>query len=196
MNDKLQMGCSASVEVIRAPKAPQGDVVSPKGLYKVEHWRDGRLIGEYEAINTTTNEGRAKLLNVMFHSGTPITAWYLGLAKDSTAFSASDTYAGGGAWNELTTDYNESVRQAWTVVDSTPANPAAISNTASVATFTMLNALTVTGLLLVGGGSAATTKGDKAGGGVLWSGAAFTGGSVAVLAADVLKVTYSVSAGA
>jgi len=199
MIDKLKMVCLASAELIRAPKAPQGDSVSPKGRYKVEHFRNGVKIGEYEAVNTTTNEGRAKLLNVMFDGTTPITAWYLGLAVTSTNFQPTDNYANSPspAWSEFTT-YAELVRQAWTVVASTAANPAVTTNTASVAAFTMATGTTITGLILVGGGSAASTKGDTAGGGVLWSGAQFTGQptGIVVASADVLKVTYSVSVGA
>ena len=196
MNDKLQMSGVASVELIRAPRTPQGDGVNPKGRYKIEHFRDGKKIGEYEAVNTTTNEGRAKLLNVMFDGATPITAWYLGLAITSATFAATDNYANSPAalWAELT-DYAGN-RQAWTVTTATTANPAVITNTASVATFTINNSYTITGLILVGGGSAAATKGDQAGGGVLWSGAAFSGGSVTAVANDVLKVTYQVQAGA
>ena len=199
MIDKLKMGCLATAEVIRAPKAPQGDSVSPKGHYKVEHFRNGKKIGEYEAVNTTTNEGRQKLLGVMFDSVSPITAWYLGLAVTSTTFAPTDNYALSGppAWAEFTT-YAELVRQTWTVTTPTSANPAVVTNTASVATFTMATGTTITGLILVGGGSAASTKGDSAGGGTLWSGAQFTGQptGIVVASADVLKVTYSVSAGA
>ncbi len=71
-----------------------------------------------------------------------------------------------------------------------------MSNTASKASFTMSTSETIYGASLVGGGTAATTKGNTAGGGKVVSVVQFTSGSKAVQNADVLKVTVTMTAAA
>jgi len=170
------------------------DVLSPKGKFIVEHWREGALIGTYDAPNLITNEGKNALLNVMFHAATQITTWYLLLidGAGSPTPAAADTYAqidGTNGWDEWH-DYDEATRPEWTEGASSSQT---VTN-ASPVVFTISASGSVYGLALVGGGTTPSTKSDAAGGGTLWNGAAFSSGTVTVADNDQLKVTYSVSA--
>ena len=103
------------------------DQLKPRGRFVVEHFRNGVKIGQYEFPNGITNEGKNKLLDVMFHGGTPVTTWWLGMIDNAgyTALAATDTYANigqsGNQWAEFTgyTDAangeSASTRPAWTV---------------------------------------------------------------------------------
>jgi len=204
----LNMGQSAGVEVVRAAQ-PVVDALAPQGCFKIEHWRGGVKIADYDLPNAITNEGRAKLLNVMFNSVTEITTWYMGLV-DSTTFSAlaaTDSYAqigGSNGWKENInyTDTNNSnnagTRPAWgslAVTLNSSTNVESIANSVtSIFTVTSGGSGTVKGLFLVGGLSSAQSKSDATTGNVLWSVALFSAGDVAVLSGDQLKVTYTVSA--
>ena len=77
MKSELKMGHAAGVEC--ASREAGGDLLDPKGRFHIEHWRGGKKIADYDMPNNITNEGRTRLLNVMFNSGTPITAWWMGL---------------------------------------------------------------------------------------------------------------------
>jgi len=180
---------------------PRSDI-NMKGRYIVEHWRDGQRINEYRFSNGVVNEGKNKLLNVMFHGADPITAWYLGLIDNSgySALNAGNTYddinQAGNGWDEFTnyTDAgnggSSTTRPAW---DENAASGQSITNS-SVAVFDITGSGTVKGLFLVGGAAAAQTKGDHAPGATLWATALFSSGDVAVANGDQLKVTYTVSA--
>ena len=79
--------------MIRARKAE--DQLEPRGRFVVEHFRKGVKIGQYEFPNGITNEGKNKLLNVMFHGISAITTWWLGMISNAgySALAAGDTYA-------------------------------------------------------------------------------------------------------
>jgi len=156
-----------------------------------ELWRDGKLIDSWSEHNMVTNEGINSLLGVGFDAVTQITEWYICLWKSNTTPLATHTYAV-PAYTELPdTDFDEAARQAFTGVVSDQV----ITNTASKATFTVAagKSYTVYGGALVGGGTAADTSEDTAGGGVLFCSSAFTGGSKVISAADVLQVTVSIT---
>ena len=136
------------------------------------------------------------LLEVMFRNGTKITSWFIGLVSNDTPTPPSDipetdTYASHADFAEFTS-YDEAGRQQWS--PGAAANKS-VTNSGSPLTFTISTGVAskgIYGLMVVGGGSAASTKGDTAGGGLLWSGAKFTS-TVTVNATDVLKVTYTVN---
>lgn len=193
MISRIQLKESASCEVVRAPRKA-ADQTGVHGVFHVEHWRAGKLIGKYEVPNLIVNQGKNKLLDVMFHAVTQITTWYLALVDGagSPTVAAGDTYAqinGTNGWDEFTS-YDEATRQEWT---EGAAASQSITN-ASPVVFTISATGTVYGLFLVGGGTAPSTKGDNAGGGTLWNAVQFTSGSVAVVDNDQLKVTYTVNA--
>ena len=200
MSDRMNVCQDAGYNAIRARKAE--DQLEPRGRFVVEHFRKGVKIGQYEFLNGITNEGKNKLLNVMFHGTSAITTWWLGMISNSgySALAVGDTYAqiaGSNGWTEFT-DYTDaansnsaSTRPEWT---EGAASGQAITNSSPVI-FDITGSGTVKGLFLVGGAAGAQTKGDHAASGaVLWATALFGTGDVAVNADDQLKVTYTVSA--
>ena len=205
MKSHLNISHKAGVEIVRPVKPQTNRVTSdlnPRGLFKVEHWRGGRLIGEYEFPNGITNEGKNQLLNAQFDAATQITTWYLGLIDNAgfTALAAADTYdeinQAGNGWDEFA-DYTDAgngdsamTRPVW--------NPdAAASQTitnGTVEIFDITGSGTVKGLLLAGGGTAPENKGDHAAGSTLWATAMFDNGDVPIQNGDQLKATYTVTA--
>jgi hypothetical protein len=204
---QLHLDQEAGVEVVRCAVNKDSKVtvqhsLNPRGAFVVEHWRNGKRINEYRFPNGITNEGKNKLLDVMFHGTTAITTWWLGMIGNSgyTALVATDTYENinqvGNGWDEFT-DYTDaangnsaSTRPEWT---EGAAATQAITN-ASPVIFDITASGTVKGLFLVGGIANAHNKGDHTAGGILWATALFTVGDVPVNNGDQLKVTYSVSA--
>lgn len=172
-----------------------------EGRYTIEHIRNGEVIHSEEFKNLITNQGKNKLLDVMFHGDTQIGTWYLGLI-DLTSYSAlaaTDVYAqlaGTNGWREFAsyTDPANSdsalTRPAWT---EGAAASQSITN-GVVVSFNINAAGTVKGLFLCGGTNAQTKSDATASGNYLWSAALFSGGDRAVADGDVLKVTYTVSA--
>ncbi|MGN6546469.1 MAG: hypothetical protein ACTHK7_15550 [Aureliella sp.] len=171
-----------------------------KGRYTVEHIRNGKVIHSEEFPNLITNEGKNKLLDVMFHGDTQIGTWYLGLIglTGYSALAATDVYAqinGTNGWDEFVsyTDPANSdsavTRPAWT--EGAAASQSITNGT--VVSFDITAAGTVKGIFLAGGANA-QTKSNATAGNILWSAALFSGGDRVVADGDVLKVTYTVSA--
>ena len=193
MRDSLNVRQDAVCELVR-PAAQNSEQLHLRGRFQVEHWRDGKLIGTYNIRNAITNEGKNKLLDVMFHGVTAVGTWYIGLVDgaDSPSLAVGDVYAqinGTNGWSEFTS-YSETARQEWT---EGAAASQSITN-ASPLVFNISGSGSVYGLFVVGGGSTPSTKNDAAGGGTLWSAAQFASGTQTVLNGDQLKVTYTVNA--
>jgi len=206
---KLNLRGNAGVELVRQAQAPV-EGISPltllggllTGKFKVEHWRNGKRINEYHLKNGIVNEGKDKLLNVMFDAATQITSWYLLQIDNSgyTALAATDTYdnidQAGNGWDEFKnyTDGNNSdnttTRPEW---GPDAASAQSITNS-TVAVYNITGSGTVKGIGAVGGGTNSNLKGDHAADGTLWATALYTSGDVAVQNGDQLKVTYTVSA--
>lgn len=206
MNSHLTISQQARCEVVRAADKANADAVASggsdlklKGRYVVEHWRDGKRFNEYHFCNGITNEGKNKLLDVMFHGVTAITTWFMGLIDNSgyTALAATDTYddinQAGNGWDEFT-NYTESAsavnRSTWA---EDAASGQSITNS-TVSVFDITGTGTVKGLFLGGGLANAELKSDHDPSGTLWATALFGSGDVAVQNGDQLKVTYTVSA--
>ena len=202
MKSHLNLSQNAGVEVVRPAKPQATSDLSPRGCFQVEHWRDGRLIGQYEFPNGITNEGKDQILNTQFDAATQITTWYLGLIDNAsfTALADGDTYdeidQAGNGWDEFS-DYTDpgngdsaTTRPVW--------NPdAAASQTitnGTVVVFDITATGTIKGLFLAGGGTAPENKGDHAAGSTLWATALFDSGDVDVQNGDQLKATYTVTA--
>lgn len=213
MNDKLNMGQSASVELVR-PSHP-ADQLSARGRFTVEHWRNGAKIADYELPNSITNEGRTLLLNTFFNAATQIAAagWYMGLVDNSgfSTFQVTDAYANlglsGNSWVENTAysliSGSTTARPAWgpgTAAVPSGSTLATITN-ASTVVFNINASGNIQGLFICGGNDNCANKTNPNGSGqslgagsVLWSAAAFTTAPVAVQNGDQLKVTYTVTA--
>lgn len=197
--NKLSLSQEAGVELVRSAAK---SLLNPRGHFKVEHWRNGKRINEYVFPNGITNEGKNKLLNVMFHGTTAVATWWLGLVDNSgyTALAATDTYDDinqvANGWDEFTsyTDAGNggsaSTRPQW---NEGAASGQSITNS-SPAVFDLTGSGTVKGVFLVGGDAGSQNKGDHTAGSTLWATALFTSGDVVVANGDQLKVTYTVSA--
>lgn len=207
--NQLNIQQAAGLEIVRAaarqPVSAGLDIskLPLRGRFQVEHIRDGKVIGTYDFPNGITNEGKNHLLDVHFHATSAITTWYLGLIDNAgfSALAAADIYdninQAGNGWDEFST-YTDDANSDSTVTRPTWTEGAAsgqsITN-ASPIIFDITGTGTVKGVFLVGGTNA-QTKGDHTAGSAhkLWATALFTGGDVAVLNGDQLKVTYTVSA--
>lgn len=165
----------------RGPRAK--DELPLVGKFKLEHWRNGVKIDEFEVKNTIVNEGKNSLLDIMFHAVTQITTWSVGLI-DNASFSAivaADVMSSHSGWIE-NVDYDEAARVAWT---EGAASGQAITN-ASPLVFTMNATKTIKGIFLVSNSTKSGTTG------VLWAATAFAS-TVNVIDNDELKITYSVN---
>ncbi len=192
--NEVNLSQQVSARVIKANN-PVKSHIKAKGIFHIEHWRAGKLLRHFDCPNGVTNEGKDALLDIMFHADTQITTWYIAPLKTQTGSGVQDddTYVAiGQAGNEWTEseDYTEGVRQEFV---EGPASSQQINNSGNKAVFTMNATVTIEGVLVVGGGTAPTTKGDNAGGGTLWATALFAA-NVDVENLDELKVTYTVSA--
>jgi hypothetical protein len=197
---KLSLKHAAGAEVARGGIAKSD--LSLRGHLTVEHWRDGKLLAVYDFNNGITNEGKNKLLDVMFHGVSAIGTWYLGLIDNAgySALAAGDTYdninQAGNGWDEFAdyTDANNgnsaSTRPEW---QENAASSQSITNT-TVSIFNITASGTVKGVFACGGTNAQTKSDHTASGNYLWATALFNSGDVPVNNGDQLKVTYSVSA--
>lgn len=168
-------------------------MLSERAKFKGEFWiecfdRHGNLKWWDKSSNIITNEGLDAILNIMLHASTQITTWYCCLIETNTTPVAGMTYAV-PAYTESTA-YDEATRPAYV---EAAASSQSITNSANKATFTMDATKTIYGASLVGGGSAASTKADTAGGGTLLCYSLFSS-SRPVVDDDVINLTYALSA--
>lgn len=175
---RIENKAQESVESPSSPVLASG--LNAKGRFKVEHIRDGKVIGEYEFPNGIVDVGLNKLLGVMFNGVTPITTWYLGLIDNAgfSALAAGDTMSSHSGWTEATGYTGD--RKEWT---EGAAAARAITNSSTV-DFAMTGTAVIKGVFL---------NSDATGtSGTLWATAAFAS-TVSVVNGDTLKVTYTVS---
>jgi hypothetical protein len=152
-----------------------------KGLFILEHWRDGILLYKSPFPNTVVNEGLQSNMDVNFSGSTPITTWYLGLTDGTPTVAAGDTLASHAGWTEVTA--YSGTRKEWVEVRSGQV----MTNSASVAVFSMTGSTTVGGAFL-----ASVTSGTS---GILWSAGALTGGDRSgIVSGDTLNLTYQLTA--
>jgi hypothetical protein len=158
------------------------------GVYHVQCFdKDGNLKWEDKAHNLVVNEG-LKDMNDKYFSGAAYSAtWYLGLVTgpgSGTTFAAADTLASHAGWTEFT-NYSGN-RGAVTFGAATLADPSVITNPSPVQ-FT----ITGGGGIVAGAFLASVATGTS---GILFSESDFQSpGDRAVVAGDVLNVTYQFS---
>ncbi len=145
------------------------------------------LISESECQNLITNEGLDHILNVILHGATQITTWYCVISESDTEPAAAMTYAV-PSFTE-TTAYNEATRPEYVEAESTARST---TNEANKAEFTASAPKTLYGAGLVGGGSAATTKGNTDGGGTLFNYGEFAA-SQPVVDDNVVNLTITIT---
>lgn len=177
---KAEMTIADAVESGLAARNGAEDRLGIHGWFHMEcRGEDGELKWAETFPNTVTNVGRDNVLNVYFGSTSKATSFYVGL-KGSGTPAAADTMASHSTWTEVT-DYTGN-RPAYTVAATTSQS---VTNSASVATFSINNTVTVAGAFLVDN----STKGGTTG--TLFSAASFT--SRSLLNTDTLTVTYTVN---
>lgn len=154
------------------------------GKYFAQLKRAGRIIDEWEFDNLIVNQGLNHILTTEFFGGTPITTWYIAVFEANYTPVATDTAANITANSTESTAYSQATRVAW--VPAAPASQA-VTNAASVATFTFNATKTIYGAFLVSASAKSATSGT------LMSAAAFAS-SKAVVSGDQLLLTYAFSA--
>ena len=165
--------------------------VGAGGVYTVE-CRDaqGNLKWSEEMHNLVVNVGLKDMNDKYFTGATYTAAWYLGLVTGPGAgntYAAGDTMASHAGWTE-DTGYSQSTRPAATFAAATTADPSVITNSSSVAVFSINATTTIAGAFLTSN----NTKGGTTG--VLFSVANFgSPGDRAVVSGDTLNVTYTFS---
>lgn len=156
-------------------------------LWEFEHFRKGKLIDQWEQGNVNTNEGLNAFLDIMFHGATQIATWYMAVFEDDYTPLVTNTYAVPGYTECIA--YAPATRPEFV---EAAASGKVLTNSANKASFTFNATKTIYGASLVGGGSAATTKADTAGGGTLFASSKF-GTSKSVVDTDVLLVSCTIT---
>ena len=143
---------------------------------------------ELDRPNIITNEGLNAWLDIMFHEATQIATWYIFPVETDTTAAVTMTYAVPvfTEWD----GYSEATRQAFV---EAAASSQSITNSASKAVYTSSETKTLYGGALVGGGTAADTINDTAGGGTLFCYSKFSAGKP-VESTDTFKIYCTISA--
>lgn len=186
MKQKVRMGAESDATIERSACAVEKALIG--SLWSWEQWRDGALVDSWVEHNLCVNQGLNYLLGAGFSAVTAISSWYVAIYDNNHSPASNNTYATPG-FTEVT-GYTEATRPAWTKGSVTSRT---LTNSASKASFTFSSAATIYGAALVGGGTAATTKGNTAGGGKLFNISAFSSGSKGMASSDVLKVTIALT---
>ena len=143
--------------------------------------------------NIVTNEGLAYVVDVAFREVADIAPWYCVGYTDAGTYTpaAGDTYATPVHDEFDGADIDETVRQAW--VDGTPTGTTTRSVAGSAVTYTGDQSFTAQGAAMKGGGTAATTLQNTAGGGSLLCASDFSS-TVAITLDATLDITYTLTA--
>jgi hypothetical protein len=159
--------------------------------WRWEKWYKNKLIKSWKDRNLCTLEGRNYAMTMIFSSdlaSEAITTWHVLLFEDDYTPQSSDVYATPG-FTECTA-YDEALRPGF---QKGAISGAIISNESNRASFTFNDSKTIYGGGIVGGGTDADTKGDTAGGGILFNASQFSGGGEPVVDDMVLKVSIEIS---
>lgn len=160
-----------------------------KGIFEIEvKDEQGNLISTSKAENLCVDQGLNRILNVMFNAATQITTWYCVMFENDYTPVPGNTYAAPGYVEFVA--YNETTRPEYVEATSVAKS---ITNSANKAVFTANATKTLYGAALVGGGTAPATKGDTAGGGVLFCSGRFPTPQP-VVNGNVINLTYTITA--
>lgn len=164
--------------------------VKAGGVFTVQCFdKDGQLKWEAKEHNLVVNVG-LKDMNDKYFSGSSYTAaWYIGLygAAASNNPAAGDTMSSHAGWTEVTA-YSQATRPQAVFGAATTADPSVISNTSSVAVYSINGTTVVGGAFL----TSDNTKGGTTG--ILFSASDFQSpGDRSVASGDTLNVTYQFS---
>jgi len=184
MEENRKSSLATSANVTRGGNLIGGRQLST--VYQVECVRDGKVIWTDEFHNIVVTAGLNDSLDKHLKGDAYTAAWYVGLIDDTPTIAAADTMASHDGWVEVE-DYDEATREAL-VLGSVSAG--SVSNTASKASFTINDTVTVGGAFIVSDDAIGEADG------VLYGAGAFTGGDRALLDEDVLNVTITLTAAA
>lgn len=154
------------------------------GAYHGTLIRKGRIIEEFVEKNLVVNEGLNALLDIMFHGGTQVATWYIGLFEGNYTPVATVTAATITSASTECTAYDESTRVAY---NEAAASSQSITNAANRASFTFNATKTIYGAFLVSASTKSATTGT------LFSAARFAA-SKSVVSSDELLLTYTFTA--
>ena len=160
------------------------DGVRGRGVYVLQHIRDGEVIDEEILSNLVVDQGLNYLLSAGLAAGSQLSSWYLGLFEGNYTPVPSDTAATIAGNSTECSAYTGGARKAWT-----PGAVASksVSNSASRGDFIFNATKTIYGAFLI---SNATISGTS---GTLFSAARFaTAKNVVNL--DEMLITYSFTA--
>lgn len=143
--------------------------------------------------NIVTNEGLAYVIDVAFREVADIAPWYcVGYTNAGTYTpAAGDTYAAPNHDECDAADVDEAVRQAW--VDGSPTGTTTRSVAGTAVTYTGDQSFTMQGAAMKGGGTAATTLQNTAGGGTLYCASNFSS-AVSMVLDSTVDITYTLTA--
>lgn len=135
-------------------------------------------------LNGITTVGLNHVLDTVFHAGTQVTTWYMGLINGASTptLAAADTMSSHAGWTEYTA-YSQTNRVTW---DEGAASSGSITNSTTM-DFSMNASGTVAGGFLT---SSSTKSGTS---GTLFMTATFSGGNQSVGNGDTLKLTYTLN---
>ncbi len=164
-------------------ESKQDNYLSFNNPVKLEVIRGGKVVATALFHNDVTDVGKTHILDSTFANATQITNWYIGLidATGFTAVDATDTMVAHAGWTETHTLYDEATRVEWA-----PTTVAASTNNTTSRDFTINGAVSVRGIFV----TSDATKGGAVG--TLWATALFSS-AFAFIAADVLRLTYTVT---
>ena len=152
---------------------------------------NGDLKWEENNSNLVVNAGVVYMAGTALTSVTQITTWYIGLVTgpgSGTTFAIADTMASHAGWTEFT-GYSQANRVTATMTNtsdtSSSNNKSVVTNSASVAAFSINAGGTVAGAFLTSNNTKSGTTGT------LFSASDFTGGDRTVVNGDTLNVTYT-----
>lgn len=187
-NEKAQSTDVVSADVQKGKGVTEG--IKGGGVFKVECFdKDGNHKWTAESHNLVVNVGLQDMNTKYFQGSSYTAAWYLGLygAAASNNPAAGDTMSSHAGWTEVTA-YSQSTRPACTFGTATTADPSVITNSGSVAVYSINGTATVGGAFL----TSDNTKGGTSG--TLFSAADFAApGDRSVVSGDTLNVTYTFS---
>lgn len=177
-----------NLEVNASVIASSGVPIGAKGLkthYKIEAFRDGKLLWTEEFDNLVVNDGLDDSLDKHLKGSGYTAAWYVGLTGTTPTFAPADDMLTHAGWIEQT-EYDEAVRQTLTLGVVAAQS---VDNSAAKAVFTISATITF-------GGAFVVTTSDKGGTtGILYGGGVFSQDR-ALIDNDVLNVTITCTAAA
>ena len=170
--------------VVANPGVPVG-VKALKTHYKIEAFRNGKLLWIEEFYNLVVDDGLDDSLDKHLKASGYTAAWYVGLTDGAPTFDPTDDMSSHVGWSELST-YDEAVRQTLTLGVVAAQS---VDNSAAKAIFTISGTATF-------GGAFVVTTSDKGGStGILYGGGVFSQDRP-LIDNDVLNVTITCTAAA